>query len=631
MNDQKNNVNSSIQRNFRNQSINRTINRPIGRNSYNNGLDSDTDNNYLSNNQSFENDDNNINNEDHFGHEIEPSGNFNSNNEFPDDSISPSQYQKIRNDSNNADAVKSAANIASNSGHPVAMGIGKSIQAADKLTGGKASKELGKKVTKANRLLPGGGLRQKAINKLVENGTADKINKINSMKGSPSGINAGQATPNRGSGLRGFFSNSSGFGNQSTQKKEVEESYDDGNQNFKLSYKTIMTLAIASVPAFLILIFMVLLVSGSQVFLQANTLGQADEVSAEKADEKIKALKTEKLDEEIEDDEVSYINDIYVDQLDEFENYEFADEKYRNKQEASLDDLKDFYPEIVNYTTDEYDQNDVYKFFMKLYNIYNYYVGQGVKLDMPLLMSILSLQSSDMGVVFKANTVDYTKEDIEAGSENEDFKIDKDWSAYKSTKNNSAHDIEILAQGMVKEGTSTEKDGDYVGDVEFMTGGIGKIYYFNQGDYPSSPYGSYGTIASHGCGPTALSIAISSLLKEVHDPIELTNYVCSIGGCTNAGSTWQSITDTPPHYGLKSKQTTNKQEVISSLGTGKSIVIVIMCPGHFTSGGHFITLTATKDNGMVTVADPASRDRSKDWPFNTVAEETCGSYWIVSK
>lgn len=249
-------------------------------------------------------------------------------------------------------------------------------------------------------------------------------------------------------------------------------------------------------------------------------------------------------------------------------------------------------------------------------------------------MSVLNLQSTDAEEVFKMNTIDYDKTAIEQGTNNPDFDMNKDWSSYKSTLNNSSHDMEVLAQAMVKEGSSASsgsKDGNYVEGIEFMTGGIGDIYYFNQLDYPNDAYGSYGSIASHGCGPTSLSIVVSSLLKEVHDPIELTNYVCSIGGCTSGGSTWASITETPSHYGLKVTETGNTQEVISALGSGKSLVISIMRQGHFTSGGHFIVLTATNSNGQVTVADPASRDRSTDWDFNIVAEENAGDYWIISK
>lgn len=184
-------------------------------------------------------------------------------------------------------------------------------------------------------------------------------------------------------------------------------------------------------------------------------------------------------------------------------------------------------------------------------------------------------------------------------------------------------------------GVNTIGNGSYVDGVSFMTGSFGKIYYYNQGDYSASPYGSYGTIASHGCGPTSLAIVISSMLNQSHDPVEVTNYVCSIGGCSDAGTYHDSITKAAQHYGLKVNKTGDKQQVISSLASGKALVIAIMCPGHFTTSGHFITLTGSNNNCKVTVADPASRERSTEWDFNIVAEETCSSggapYWIITK
>ena len=176
--------------------------------------------------------------------------------------------------------------------------------------------------------------------------------------------------------------------------------------------------------------------------------------------------------------------------------------------------------------------------------------------------------------------------------------------------------------------SSVVRDGDYSSDINFLTGNFSPIHYYNQGDYLDS-YGGYGTIASHGCGPTSLSIVISSILKQDHDPVELTNYVCNHGGCTEDGTVWDNILSTAIDYGLDAKETSNRQDVIDALGTGKALVIVIMCPGHFTGGGHFIVLTGVTKDGKVTVADPASRDRSTEWDFNIVAEETCGSYWII--
>ena len=112
---------------------------------------------------------------------------------------------------------------------------------------------------------------------------------------------------------------------------------------------------------------------------------------------------------------------------------------------------------------------------------------------------------------------------------------------------------------------------------------------------------------------------------------EITNYVCEHGGCTSVGTVWGNITSTAIDYGLDATQTTDRQAVIDALGTGKALVIVIMCAGHFTGGGHFIVLTGVTSSGKVTVADPASRDRSTECDFNIVAEETCGAYWIIKE
>lgn len=227
----------------------------------------------------------------------------------------------------------------------------------------------------------------------------------------------------------------------------------------------------------------------------------------------------------------------------------------------------------------------------------------------------------------KCDSGKYNPDSVNATYELDTNKYNKFLLEYVKLKYHTKGDSSKTCKGI-----SGTPNGSYVDGVTFVTGSFGKIYYYNQGDYTTpGSYGGYGSIATHGCGPTALSIAISSLLNEPHNPVELTNYVCSIGGCTDGGTVWDAITKTPEHYGLKATRTTDTQKVINALGTKKAIVIVIMCPGHFTTSGHFITLTGVSENGMVTVADPASRDRSKNWDFNTVAEETCGAYWIINR
>ena len=99
---------------------------------------------------------------------------------------------------------------------------------------------------------------------------------------------------------------------------------------------------------------------------------------------------------------------------------------------------------------------------------------------MPLLMSVLSLQSSDMGEVFKANIADYDNSAIELGTRNPDFDVKKDWSSYKPTKNNSAHDIEVLAQGMVMEGKSSSNNEDTQRSTEISKTGKETVDRLNE-------------------------------------------------------------------------------------------------------------------------------------------------------
>lgn len=166
----------------------------------------------------------------------------------------------------------------------------------------------------------------------------------------------------------------------------------------------------------------------------------------------------------------------------------------------------------------------------------------------------------------------------------------------------------------------------------------GKIWYYDQTDY-NQPYGSYGTIATHGCGPTAMAIAVSSILNEKHDPIELTQYACSNGYCSSDGTLHSFFEAAGEKYGLKVKKVSkdNADEVLISLNSGKAIVIAIMGPGTFTSGGHFITLTGSSGD-QVFVHDPNNGDDkgfNKLWDFDLIKKEVSSGtntpFWIISK
>lgn len=475
--------------------------------------------------------------------------------------------------------------------------------------------------------------------------------------------------------------------------KNEETTTGEGMQNFEIPKKVIKWMIIASPAVLTIVIFICLFVTASQIYLNAVTLGNADKLSASEAEEKITDLlenNSDKLDDKINDlgyggiiyDEKSIFNSKFK----ESNLVEVANRKYN---EADLSDLNDYYSGMSNYLNGEYDIDAVYNFFFKLMYIQKYYKNNyNVEIDLPLLMATLRVGSSDMGKVFSQNIVDY---DVSLKDNNPLFAHDYDWSGYITSKTTSKHDIEVLVQKMVTKtesgtykvdqdayreflkeflekkyfvnngesqvgelgingnkynsNTTTEsiKDGNYVSNVTYTNSNFGEVVYFNQGDYskyyyssdPSKPqFGKSVTIKSHGCGPTALSIVASSLLNKTIDPIQTTSKVCSLGGCSSTGSTVDGIIKAAESYGLKVTLTNKNQEVINYLNSGKSLVIVLMGPGTFTTGGHYIVLTGSNTSGQVSVSDPGSRriTQQKWFSFNTVVEQKKkASYMIFSR
>ena len=178
-----------------------------------------------------------------------------------------------------------------------------------------------------------------------------------------------------------------------------------------------------------------------------------------------------------------------------------------------------------------------------------------------------------------------------------------------------------------------------LGDVRF-TDGITEVVYFNQLDerYANKPYGT-DNIGGYGCGPTAMSIVVSSLTDDIVDPIEMAQWSYENGGwCSKSGSYHSLIPSAAKAWGLTVEGCTasEPQRIVDALAEGK-LVIAIMTKGHFTSGGHFIVLRGVKD-GQIMVADPASYKRSeKLWDLSIILNEASkragagGPFWIIGK
>ena len=181
----------------------------------------------------------------------------------------------------------------------------------------------------------------------------------------------------------------------------------------------------------------------------------------------------------------------------------------------------------------------------------------------------------------------------------------------------------------------TLSDGVYDANLSYVTGNVGKVFYWNQQDFADYDYGyGCGTIKDCGCGPTAVAIVASTFLNKSISPVETTSKVCGLGGCTSSGSINATLGDTLSSvYNLRISRTSDNQEVINALGGGNALVIALMGPGLFTSGGHYIVLTGVNSNGQVSVADPWSRKltEQKWFDFNIIISQKKASYTIVYK
>lgn len=176
-----------------------------------------------------------------------------------------------------------------------------------------------------------------------------------------------------------------------------------------------------------------------------------------------------------------------------------------------------------------------------------------------------------------------------------------------------------------------------LGDIRF-TDGQTDVVYFNQLDerYAGKPYGT-DNIGGYGCGPTSMSIVVSSLTNDIVDPIQMAQWAYENGyWCSGSGSYHSLIPGAAKAWGLPVEgcSASEGQKIVDALSKGK-LVVAIMLEGHFTSSGHFIVLRGVKD-GKILVADPASYTRSEqEWDLSIILNEASthagagGPFWII--
>jgi len=148
---------------------------------------------------------------------------------------------------------------------------------------------------------------------------------------------------------------------------------------------------------------------------------------------------------------------------------------------------------------------------------------------------------------------------------------------------------------------------------EVLTGGGVLLSYYNQKDdaWAEALYGN-DPIGTYGCGPTSLSMLVTSLTGEAMDPAQMAEWAAKSGHWARRSGSYLSIVEgAAKEYGLDcvSLSTTDPEDLLTGLSAG-GVAVALMGPGHFTKGGHFILIHGVTLSGGVLVADPNSRDNS---------------------
>ena len=175
---------------------------------------------------------------------------------------------------------------------------------------------------------------------------------------------------------------------------------------------------------------------------------------------------------------------------------------------------------------------------------------------------------------------------------------------------------------------------------QMLTGGPLKIVYYHQSDerWGNMKYGS-DKISTHGCGPTAMAMVVSSMTDTVMEPQDMAEWAVNNGYWARRSGSYHSIViGTATAFGLQAESFSSRStdDLLEELMSG-NLFVALMGPGHFTQSGHFIILRGVTLSGEILIADPGSPERSlTSWDAQLILDELSKStasgspLWLIS-
>ena len=374
----------------------------------------------------------------------------------------PQLSQNQRNVQNNANTIRNAADVAIASKNPYAMAAGTAVKMADKFSGGRASKDLGKKMNTLNKIAPGGRKIQRASNMLAETGAGDAIGKAASMKSGGGGA-AGSQSSSFANGVGGASSAAATKGKSAMDKTAADEEREQeakesvtGQFVARLPLNVKLVILLGIVPAFcFIMIFMAVVV---------NYVADEKAFGVFAGNEFTKDPDAMDLRDEIRDnaDELGmggYINDSEID-LNAVGTGLNHNSTY-NEFLSRAENLESVYEYFDCGTAEECLNLPEVRFYIKVQDIQRRYIHKyHIRLDWDLIMSTVFSMDLDPKEMFEAFLNDYNEDDVE----DYDKLMNLDWDYdYEKELGDSylsgdfyEYDLQILAKNMVQKVTTQQ-------------------------------------------------------------------------------------------------------------------------------------------------------------------------------
>lgn len=157
------------------------------------------------------------------------------------------------------------------------------------------------------------------------------------------------------------------------------------------------------------------------------------------------------------------------------------------------------------------------------------------------------------------------------------------------------------------------------------------MLYQTDDEWSATPYGG-GTIATHGCGPTALSMAYVALTgKADRDPAAMAAFADEHGYLDEGVTSWLLMSAGANELGLSSEVLPPNTGAVRQALLADHPVICSVGPGDFTTDGHFIVLVDANPDGTVSLRDPNSPSRTaQTWPLEQVLAQ-CANLWELTR